>query len=840
MKHIDLFTSGVIMLSSYRQPSIFCKLMLVMLLGSTVSGCATVERIYTDSVNKIDIQGSIDKAKTWIFNEKQEEIIESPENDLQFAIQQFNQNKFAIAEFYLKKTLVKFPDNPTAIKLLPWTYFYQKRYDKALKAFERTKMHYPKNPEPLIGMGWCYFGLKNFTRATERFEGAEKLAGDPYQIHKGKGFILLKMNKKSSAEKEFSHIYSPSETDHIFALWSDWHKKDADVLIDIIPATPEDVSLFTLPTEHPRYPSTMLGMPRNDDPAIEVAWSAYWRGSFKKALEEFKDISKDPNSPDVKNGLAWSYLQNRQIKTASKLFDDILRIWPNFIGALKGKEEIENIKRRQAVYADYYFDLNKLSIAEKKYAELQSIYPDWKYSYIQLGKVKLAREDYPDAREQFLDALELAPNDPSAKMGMDEVRKVMDSSLFQADQSLKSGDYKTAALIYAEYIEEQKSGKSSLPKLSHLMDKLGFNNSSNKNSLIPSNESSLAHAYNGLGWSQMQKKKYLQAASKFEIARADREYYLESSRGLGLALFEAGEYKRSAEALKPVIEANPDDLSLAYKMDVSILMSWDAPSAHKYFTETLIYHPLRASLYMGLGWIHYKNGNPDLGVEYFLKAISLDPDFALTDEFRAILAKERFGWQVYNRFGWKYYEKEDYKNAFVMFQTALKEQPNKSESRKGLGYILAKVGKLNSSVKYLNQVLAINPDPTPVKEMVTGNDAIAPYEKTTTTRTTLGNIMLKQDNPFEAIALFQRELELRPHLSAAHDGLGWAYLKLNRLAESRTAFKAAIKYQPLNNLSHKGLREVKQRIANKNMGDSTSLISSRALPKKRTPKTYQN
>ena len=47
---------------------------------------------------------------------------------------------------------------------------------------------------------------------------------------------------------------------------------------------------------------------------------------------------------------------------------------------------------------------------------------------------------------------------------------------------------------------------------------------------------------------------------------------------------------------------------------------------------------------MGLGWLHYKNKNPDLGVEYFLKAISLDPKFALTEEFRNLLKKERFGW----------------------------------------------------------------------------------------------------------------------------------------------------------------------------------------------------
>ena len=63
-----------------------------------------------------------------------------------------------------------------------------------------------------------------------------------------------------------------------------------------------------------------------------------------------------------------------------------------------------------------------------------------------------------------------------------------------------------------------------------------------------------------------------------------------------------------------------------------------------------------------------------------------------------------------------------------------------------------------------------------VTEEVTENDAISPYSMTTTTRTTLGNIMLKQNNPFEAITSIQRELELRPYLAAAHDGLGWAYL----------------------------------------------------------------
>ena len=169
-----------------------------------------------------------------------------------------------------------------------------------------------------------------------------------------------------------------------------------------------------------------------------------------------------------------------------------------------------------------------------------------------------------------------------------------------------------------------------------------------------------------------------------------------------------------------------------------------------------------------------------------------------------------------------------------MFQKSMNEQPNKSESRKGIGYTMSKMGKLDQAAKYLNQALALNSDPNPVTEMVSGNDAIAPHTITTTTRTILGDIMLKQNNPFEAVALYQRELELRPNLATALDGLGWAYLKLNRLTESRTAFKAAVKYQPLNNLPYKGLREVKQKIAITNIGNNAKISTKKVQNNIRT------
>ena len=876
---------------------IFNSLTLSTFLLIAISGCAYIdttykkitssrplnEKIYpapqhgtdipffTQLLDKMGLSNSkrkIFSPKTWASSI---EANKSFNQNLQFAIQQFNLTNFTISEFYLKKTLVQEPDNPIAIKLLPWAYFYQKRYDKALKAFDRTKVHYNKNPEPFIGRGWCYFAIKNYKSAIEQFEHAEKLRGDIHQIIKGKGFIYLKTQRNFLAQKEFSKIYSPVQIDTILTQWDNWHKNDANKLIDILPDHPEAHSLFTLQVEHPRYSSVLLGLPKNNDSAINNAWNSFNKGFYKKSLEEFEEITNtfgialpltlsgktispyfkdiDSGSPDVQNGLAWSYLKNKKIKTASNIFTAILNKWPNFIGALKGIKEIEKIKRNQALHADQYLNLNKLRIAEIKYKKLQSNYPDWIYLHTQLGRLNLEREDYLEARDYFLDALDITPNDTAAKNGIAGVRKVLDSDLYEADQALKSEDYKTSATLYANYIDEYTPKVSSILNISttlgfnvdpwdeyyekqnnyinndtdvslftQFLDKIGLSRSSKNKPFqaISSGNSTLAHAYNGLGWSQYHKKKYMQAVKKFIIARTDREYFNESSRGLGLALYKAGKFRQAANVLKTAFKAYPEELSLAYKLDMSILMSWNNEAAKKYFSDNLAYYPLRSSLYMGLGWINYRNKNSDLGIEYFLKAISLDPNFALTDEFRTLLAKERFGWQVYNRFGWAYYQKQDYKNAFTMFQKSSMEQSNKSESLKGMGYALGKIGELAKSAKYLNQALALNDDPIPVKEMISGNDAIAPYLMVTTARTTLGNIILA-DNPNRAIALFRSELNLRPNLAAAHDGLGWAYLQINHLTESRTAFMAALKKQPLNNRSHKGLKEVKQKIANINL-----------------------
>ncbi|SVE27249.1 uncharacterized protein METZ01_LOCUS480103, partial [marine metagenome] len=236
-----------------------------------------------------------------------------------------------------------------------------------------------------------------------------------------------------------------------------------------------------------------------------------------------------------------------------------------------------------------------------------------------------------------------------------------------------------------------------------------------------------------------------------------------AAKGLGLSYYGMEKFSYAAKALKMPYIADPHQEETAYILDWSILRGWEINDAKNYFKQSLKEYPLRASLYMGMGWIHYREGNPNLAVEFFLKAISLDPEFALSEEFKEVLKNERFGWQVHNRLGWTYYAKKDYQKSMEMFRISLKHQPNKSEARKGIGYILFKMGKNQMAARFLDECLRINPDPNPVIEESNGQEeAVAPYKLETTARTKLGRIYLLLNNPQEALVQFIQELELRP------------------------------------------------------------------------------
>ena len=157
MRFIKLFS---------RFTSLFSLLFLI-LLGT---GCSTLEKSYQKTRKTMtNLANSAEDSYRPILGFDRD-------IDLQFARHQFNRREYASSEFYLKKTLVNEPENIEAIQLLPWAYFFQKRFDKALSSFKQAHTLNKKNPTALLGMGWSYFSLKQYQKALDSFERAERFS----------------------------------------------------------------------------------------------------------------------------------------------------------------------------------------------------------------------------------------------------------------------------------------------------------------------------------------------------------------------------------------------------------------------------------------------------------------------------------------------------------------------------------------------------------------------------------------------------------------------------------------------------------------------------------------
>jgi len=718
--------------------------------------------------------------------------------DLVFAQKHFRLGNFEVAEYYFTKALLQYPQDPDALRELSWSYFYHKNYVMALKYFRKAQTFYPKSAGLLIGKGWTLFALKRYEEAISSFRKAEEYTGSRRQIFKGLAYSFLLMNRQDEARNEFLKIYSKLETDSLIEAGNQWFAESASPSPEIFSFLAEKSTLFSLPIEFPRHRTSLLGFEEESPDSLNEPWRLYGREFYGWAIESFqKEIANGNDTVDARNGLAWSYLRANKINEAEAVFDDILKYLPLFPGALKGKLEVQKAKAEKSAIPKFYFDKNKDQIAEVEFSNLAKKFPNWSLPLIHLGKLKLKGKQLNKAWELFQSAKKLSPDDPEVKNGLDAVLKQLRPKLYKAQLLMEKGDFKKASHIYFDYIDENR------------------NNSS---------DSFLPTAYNQLGWGQFYKKQYDLASKKFQISLKDADLKIDSAKGAGMSAYNEGDFKKAEELLNIAYRANPEIKEVAYLYDQSVRKGWSWDKAFVYFKDEIRKFPLRASIYMEMGWLIYKQPNPNLAIEYFSKAISLDPEVAVNQEFDQLLRKERFGWQVYNQMGWAFYQKKQFQKSMQMFNIALMREPNRSEARMGLAYNYFQLDRLKKSAELLKQTLALNPTPNPVWETV--SNEIGKLKMQGTARTKLGRIYISQGRYQEALNQFRKVLQRLPELPEALDGLGWSLLHLNRLMEARSAFVHSIKVEPLNNQSHIGLGRVKQSMAREKMGQA-KLLSTR-------------
>lgn len=721
------------------------------------------------------------------------EPVPDHERFLEFALVQYQANQFAVAEFYLKRSLILERDNPRAMQLLPWAYFFQKRYHKALLAFEKAHARFPDDPRPVIGLGWCYFSLQEYHHALEKFEQALQRDPESEQAKKGIGFVHWMLDHPGQAESWLRKVYSWHQWDRLQADWKRWQPQSPRQPVEVAPLDWNKQSLFTLIVEQPRYPSILFTHPDwKTQPAVDNAWRLYNKEFYEDALKAFRALPEPVNQTlDAQNGLAWSLLKTGHLLEAQNIFRTLKASHSGYPGVTHGIAALNTAFEQKSRFARHYLDLGKHRIAETHIQELKEAYPQWSVPYSMLGWVHLKRGEEQSALKWFNTAMQYNPGSDDAMAGLRQFDHLELAKVFQGDQALNAGDYKRASYLYYEYIRKHASAEATPPLL--------------------------ARAYSGMGFSQYHKRRYDHALFNFRKLSGVPYMEFERNKGLGLTYYALGRYDKAVDHLIVADALRPDQPDLIQKLDWAVLRSWDVETARDYLAAKTQQKPLRPTPYLGLGWVYYKTGRPNLAIEYFLKSIDLDPDIIQTVEFRDMLQAERFGWQVYNELGWKYYHRDEAGKALQLFSLALQRRPRSSEAMKGLGYAYLKLEQYDRAAAMLKQSIKRNPNTHPVRITVAGHEPGTRVDIWTSTRTQLARALYAQGRFRDALRWFLAEYERNPGWTEVHDGLGWTYLKLERLAESRQAFLRSLDLQPINPHSHEGLKSVKTQMARRKM-----------------------
>jgi protein O-mannosyl-transferase len=118
-----------------------------------------------------------------------------------------------------------------------------------------------------------------------------------------------------------------------------------------------------------------------------------------------------------------------------------------------------------------------------------------------------------------------------------------------------------------------------------------------------------------------------------------------------------------------------------------------------------------------------------------------------------------------------------YKDEPTLWQTTLRRNPNSWMARGNLGDFLARQGQTDEAIAQFEKALEIKPDEAQ-------------------THFTLANSLLEKGSVDQAIAEFQKALEIQPDFAEAHNNLGNALLKRGKLEEAGGHFQMALQIKP--------------------------------------------
>jgi tetratricopeptide (TPR) repeat protein/MFS family permease len=210
-------------------------------------------------------------------------------------------------------------------------------------------------------------------------------------------------------------------------------------------------------------------------------------------------------------------------------------------------------------------------------------------------------------------------------------------------------------------------------------------------------------------------------------------------------------------------QLNPHQFELVKERSQGIILTDDYAPVENLLKTVAQQSGLRLACgrLMERGNIVLAQGKSEKAIEYYRKALRLNPDYA----------------EGYGNIGAALARQRRFEEAILNYQRALEINPDFAEANYGLGNILALKGSSQEAALYFSQALEADPD-----------FAEAHFS--------LGNIFLEEKDLEGAIKHYARAINIEPNFVEAYNNLGNALLKKGRIEGAIECYRQALKINP--------------------------------------------
>ena len=445
--------------------------------------------------------------------------------------------------------------------------------------------------------------------------------------------------------------------------------------------------------------------------------------------------------------------------------------------------------------------------------------------YHQLGCIKDAQGDYPEAVSFYERALEikeksLPANHPSLATSYNNIGTVYDNM----------GEYSKALSFYERALEiRQKSLPANHPDLATSYNNIGtvYDNMGEyskalsfyeraleiRQKSLPANHPSLATSYNNIGTVYDNMGEYSKALSFYERALEIRQKSLPANHpdlatsynNIGTVYYNMGEYSKALSSLERALEikektlpANHPSLATSYNNIGGVYKNMGEYSKALSFYERALEilkkslpanHPSLATSYNNIGTVYDNMGEYSKALSFYERALEIrqkslpanHPDLATS----------------YNNIGTVYYNMGEYSKALSSLERALEikektlpaNHPSLATSYNNIGGVYKNMGEYSKALSFYERALEIRQKSLP-----------ANHPDLATSYNNIGGVYDNMGEYSKALSFYERALEIwkkslpanHPSLATSYNNIGLVYDNMGEYAKALSFYERAL------------------------------------------------